>query len=96
MEVISTSFDLPTSGSMMMITSSRFSCDNSNSSDLSLMQEIPAKDLTHFRRMTQREVVKEDNAFIRKTMQMDPRDRPSARELLQDEWFYEDGLVGRH
>lgn len=29
----------------------------------------------------------EDRTFICKIMKLDPRDRPTAKELLQDEWF---------
>ena len=29
----------------------------------------------------------EDRTFICKTMKLDPRDRPTAKELLQDEWL---------
>lgn len=41
--------------------------------------------------ITEREVCRRDNEFIRKIMMMDWRDRPTARELLEDEWFREDG-----
>ena len=37
-----------------------------------------------------KELSKEDRTFIRKIMRLDPRDRPTAKELLQDEWFRED------
>ncbi len=33
------------------------------------------------------ELLKEDRDFIMKMMRLDPRDRPRAKELLQDEWF---------
>jgi serine/threonine protein kinase len=33
------------------------------------------------------EITKEGRDFICRIMKLDPRDRPSARELLQDEWF---------
>jgi casein kinase II subunit alpha len=33
------------------------------------------------------EVTQEDKDFICKTMQLDPRDRPTADELLADRWF---------
>lgn len=36
------------------------------------------------------EISKEDKAFVEKIMKLDPRDRPTASQLLQDEWF-EDG-----
>jgi casein kinase II subunit alpha len=34
-----------------------------------------------------KEVTQEDKDFICKTMQLDPRDRPTADELLADRWF---------
>ncbi len=33
------------------------------------------------------EISKEEKAFILKIMQLDPRDRPTAKQLLHDEWF---------
>ena len=33
------------------------------------------------------ELREEDRDFIVKMMRFDPRDRPTAKELLQDEWF---------
>lgn len=33
------------------------------------------------------ELTKEDRGFICKIMKLDPRDRPTAEELLEDEWF---------
>lgn len=32
-----------------------------------------------------------DRAFILRIMKLDPRDRPTAKELLQDVWFDQDG-----
>ncbi|OXV07872.1 hypothetical protein Egran_04364 [Elaphomyces granulatus] len=58
---------------------------------LHLMQEIPAANTTPFSRTTEREVRKRDKEFIGKIMMMDWRDRPTAEELLADEWFKEDG-----
>ena len=34
-----------------------------------------------------KEVTQEDKDFICRTMQLDPRDRPTADELLADRWF---------
>lgn len=34
------------------------------------------------------ELLKEDRDFIMKMMKLDPRDRPTAKDLLQDEWFF--------
>lgn len=33
------------------------------------------------------EITQEDKIFISKLMKFDPRDRPNARELLEDEWL---------
>ncbi|KAF8865644.1 serine/threonine protein kinase [Acephala macrosclerotiorum] len=57
---------------------------------LYLMQEIPQSQATPFHRTTEREVCKEDKVFIGKIMIMDWRDRPTAKVLLEDEWFKED------
>ncbi|TVY22366.1 Calcium/calmodulin-dependent protein kinase [Lachnellula hyalina] len=32
-------------------------------------------------------LTEEDRTFLLKVMKLDPRDRPTARELLQDDWF---------
>lgn len=45
--------------------------------------------MTLFQRVAEREVIKKDKDFILKIMKMDWRDRPTAEELLQDEWFRE-------
>ena len=42
-----------------------------------------------FKMASSREIAKEDRAFICKLMRRDPRDRPSAEELLQDPWLEE-------
>jgi len=34
-----------------------------------------------------KELSTEDRTFICKIMKFDPRDRPTAKKLLQDEWF---------
>jgi casein kinase II subunit alpha len=34
-----------------------------------------------------KELSEEDKIFICKIMKLDPRDRPTAKELLRDEWF---------
>ncbi|KAK0115528.1 hypothetical protein ONS96_013982 [Cadophora gregata f. sp. sojae] len=40
-----------------------------------------------FHLIRESEISKEDKAFVLKIMQLDPRDRPSAKQLLDDEWF---------
>lgn len=54
---------------------------------LYLMREIPRSKTTPFRNTAEREVGKRDKEFIGKIMMMDWRDRPSAKQLLADEWF---------
>lgn len=56
-----------------------------------LMELVPQSETTPFSRITEREVCKKDKEFILKIMKMDWRDRPTAKELLEDEWFKEDG-----
>jgi hypothetical protein len=58
---------------------------------LYLMHEIPQSQTTPFQRTTEREVCQKDKAFIGKIMMMDWRDSPTAKDLLEDEWFQEDG-----
>jgi hypothetical protein len=52
-----------------------------------LLNEIPPEKLLPFARTTVREVSKKDNVFISKMMKLDWRDRPTAAELLADEWW---------
>lgn len=54
---------------------------------LCLMHLNPPEKMIPFRFVTEREVVKEDKEFILRIMKMDWRDRPTAKELLEDEWF---------
>lgn len=54
-----------------------------------LMQEIPQRQTTPFSKTTEEEVCKDDKALIGKIMMMDWRDGPSAKDLLEDEWFKE-------
>jgi len=46
--------------------------------------------MTPFALVTEREVPREDKEFICRIMKIDPRDRPTAKELLQNAWFNED------
>lgn len=60
---------------------------NTVQSILYIMQNIPKEKTTPFTRTTQREVSKRDNIFVSKMMKLDWRDRPTAKELLEDEWW---------
>ncbi len=44
---------------------------------------------TPFEMASSQEIAKEDREFISKLMHLDPRDRPSAKALLQDTWLTE-------
>ena len=44
----------------------------------------------HFPTAEDPELTKEDREFICRIMKLDPRDRPTAKELLQDEWLNSD------
>jgi serine/threonine protein kinase len=52
-----------------------------------VMERVPQENMKPFGRIGAREISEEDKAFILKIMKLDPRDRPTAKELLQDEWF---------
>lgn len=58
---------------------------------LYLMQEIPQSQTAPFFRTSEREVYKKDKVFIGKMMKIDWRHRPTTKELLEDEWYKEDG-----
>jgi NH3-dependent NAD+ synthetase len=40
-----------------------------------------------FKTIPESELSKKDNEFIRRIMKLDWRDRPSAKELLEDQWW---------
>jgi hypothetical protein len=54
---------------------------------LCLMSEIPPEKMTPFARTTEKEVIKKDKDFIGKIIMLDWRDRPTAKKLLEDEWW---------
>lgn len=54
-----------------------------------LYDSIPQNDRNLFSRISQKEMSIRDKEFVGKIMKLDPRDRPTARELLQDNWFDE-------
>lgn len=57
---------------------------------LFLMDTIPEDELTPFACVTEGQVAKKDREFISKIMQLDWRDRPTAKKLLEDEWWQND------
>jgi casein kinase II subunit alpha len=48
---------------------------------------IDQKKWRPFAKAEDKELAEEDRTFICKIMKLDPRDRPTARELLQDPWL---------
>ncbi|OJD13715.1 serine/threonine protein kinase [Emergomyces pasteurianus Ep9510] len=55
----------------------------------SVMRGVPPEKLKPFALASKREISTEDKEFILKVMKIDPRDRPTAKELLKDDWFKE-------
>ncbi|KAL6705599.1 hypothetical protein ACN47E_006546 [Coniothyrium glycines] len=55
-----------------------------------LIEQIPPEKMTPFSCITEREVCKKDREFILRIMKLDYRDRPTAREILADEWWEDD------
>lgn len=55
-----------------------------------LIQEIPPEKWTPFAWTTEREVVKRDKEFIGKFMKLNWKDRPTAKEILEDKWWDDD------
>jgi hypothetical protein len=49
--------------------------------------DVPPEKLKPFSLASQREISREDKEFFLKIMKLDPRDRPTAKELLQDLWL---------
>jgi casein kinase II subunit alpha len=73
--------------------------DGMNPDVLELLTEIhttfPPEKRKPFQRVSRTEISHRDRDFICKIMKMDPRDRPTVQQLLEDEWFRErDGEDG--
>ncbi|KAL2368287.1 STE/STE20 protein kinase [Blastomyces gilchristii SLH14081] len=69
-------------------------CDLANKETLMVltyvMDTVPPEKIKPFSLASQREISTEDKEFILRIMKLDPRDRPTAKELLEDKWF--DGM----
>ncbi|KAJ1706293.1 hypothetical protein NYO67_11566 [Aspergillus flavus] len=52
-----------------------------------IMKDVPPEKLRPFSLASQNEISKHDNEFILKILKLDPRDRPTAKDLLEDELF---------
>lgn len=53
-----------------------------------VMQNSPAETLRPFHLTTSKEICQDDKEFVPKIMRLDPRDRPSAGQLLEHQWFH--------
>jgi serine/threonine protein kinase len=54
---------------------------------LGIMSAVAPEKMKPFQYLSEREICNADKAFVLKIMKLDPRDRPTVKELLQDEWF---------
>jgi hypothetical protein len=52
-----------------------------------VIQEVPPEKMVRFEWITEKQICRKDNVFISKMMKLDWRDRPTAAELLADEWW---------
>lgn len=52
-----------------------------------IMKSIPPEKKKPFSRISEQEISRGDKEFVLRIMKLDPRDRPSATELLEDKWF---------
>ncbi|KAE9973522.1 hypothetical protein EG327_009040 [Venturia inaequalis] len=55
-----------------------------------LVGNVPKEEWSLFSRVSETELPSRDRDFICRIMRMDPRDRPTANELLNDPWFDDD------
>ncbi|OJJ42304.1 hypothetical protein ASPZODRAFT_155405 [Penicilliopsis zonata CBS 506.65] len=53
-----------------------------------VMQSSPPETLRPFHLTTTQEICEEDKSFVLRAMKLDPRNRPSAKQLLKDKWFH--------
>lgn len=52
-----------------------------------IMNNVPHRKPFHM--IEDKEFEPEDKTFLLKIMKLDPRDRPTAKQLLEDSWFSE-------
>jgi hypothetical protein len=64
--------------------------DDETANNIAYVIKDPKTEITHFSMVTEREFSKRDKVFILKIMKLDWRDRPTAKELLEDEWWEQD------
>ncbi|TGO46288.1 hypothetical protein BCON_0333g00010 [Botryotinia convoluta] len=51
------------------------------------MKSVPREKMKTFSEITQKEIAKVDNDFLHKILRLDPRERLTAKEILEDEWW---------
>ena len=54
-----------------------------------VMSETPPETMQPFNQVSSKEISAADKAFVLRILKLDPRDRPTATELLDDVWFKE-------
>jgi serine/threonine protein kinase len=54
-----------------------------------VMSETPPDSTKPFHLVSPKEIPEADKAFVLRALRLDPRDRPTATELLEDVWFNE-------
>jgi serine/threonine protein kinase len=52
-----------------------------------LRDSVPESELQRFQYAINKEIESEDKTFLFKIMKLDPRERPTAKELLKDNWL---------
>ena len=52
-----------------------------------IMKDVPPEKLRPFSLASQKEISQQDKEFLFRIMKLDPRDRPTAKDLIEDEWF---------
>lgn len=55
-----------------------------------IIETVPSEALRPFRLTSTEEICTKDKEFLLQIMKLDPRDRPTAQQLLDDEWFQQD------
>lgn len=56
---------------------------------VSITEAVPPEERKPFQLLGEREVCDADKTFLMRIMKLDPRDRPMAQALLNNEWFTE-------
>lgn len=54
------------------------------------MKAVPPEEMKPLPMITQKEIPKVDNIFLQKILKLDPRDRPTAKQILEDDWWETD------